>query len=45
VRVYDHPHTGEPVLADPQVRVTGKGLAALHRHLGGEEPIAQLVSA
>jgi anti-repressor protein len=33
VRVYDHPHTGEPRLADPQVRITGKGLAALLEHL------------
>lgn len=44
VRVYDHPHTGEPRLADPQVRITGKGLAALHQHLGGQSPIQALVS-
>jgi phage antirepressor YoqD-like protein len=32
---YEHPRTGELVLAAPQVRITAKGLAALHRRLGG----------
>ncbi|MEV1315291.1 phage antirepressor KilAC domain-containing protein [Micromonospora arborensis] len=30
-----HPRTGELVLDPPQVRVTAKGIAELHRHLGG----------
>ncbi|WP_328344932.1 phage antirepressor KilAC domain-containing protein [Micromonospora sp. NBC_00421] len=30
-----HPRTGELVLDPPQVRVTAKGVAELHRHLGG----------
>ncbi|MCG5464146.1 phage antirepressor [Micromonospora sp. MED01] len=29
-----HPRTGELVLDPPQVRVTAKGIAELHRHLG-----------
>lgn len=35
-----HPRTGEVVLDAPQVRVTAKGLAALHRALGGSAPLA-----
>lgn len=38
-RTYDHPRTGERVQADPQVRVTAKGLTWLHQHLGGTEPL------
>lgn len=30
-----HPRTGELILDPPQVRVTAKGIAELHRHLGG----------
>lgn len=30
-----HPRTGELILDPPQVRITVKGLHALHRHLGG----------
>ncbi|MEU7980543.1 phage antirepressor KilAC domain-containing protein [Micromonospora sp. NPDC049081] len=30
-----HPRTGELVLDAPQVRVTARGVAELHRHLGG----------
>lgn len=32
---YEHPRTGELVLAAPQVRVTAKGLHELHKRLGG----------
>lgn len=32
---YEHPRTGELVLAAPQVRVTLKGLHELHKRLGG----------
>lgn len=38
-RTYSHPRTGERVQADPQVRITAKGLEWLHRHLGGTEPL------
>lgn len=38
-RSYKHPRTGEDMVGDPQVRITGKGLAWLHRHLGGSEPL------
>lgn len=34
-----HPRTGERVIDPPQVRVTAKGLAELHRLLGGTEPL------
>ncbi|OKI47260.1 phage antirepressor KilAC domain-containing protein [Micromonospora sp. CB01531] len=34
-----HPRTGELVLDPPQVRVTPKGLAELHRRLGGMQPL------
>lgn len=37
-----HPHTGEIVLDPPQVRVTAKGLARLHRMLGGTSPLVPL---
>lgn len=33
VQTYPHPRTGEPTLGKPQIRVTGKGLAELHRLL------------
>ncbi len=39
VQSYTHPHTEEPTLAKPQVRITGKGLVELHRHLGGQRPL------
>lgn len=39
VRSYDHPRTGERMLAEPQVRITAKGLARLHVLLGGREPL------
>jgi len=38
-RTYEHPRTGERMQADPQVRVTAKGLAWLHAHLGGTSPL------
>lgn len=38
-RTYSHPRTGERVQADPQVRITAKGLAWLHQYLGGTEPL------
>jgi prophage antirepressor-like protein len=42
-QVYDHPHTKEPTMGHPQVRVTGKGLAELHRALGGTVSIPVLI--
>lgn len=36
---YEHPKTGEVTLGAPQLRVTPKGLAALHRNLGGVAPL------
>lgn len=33
VQTYPHPRTGEPMLGKPQIRVTGKGIAELHRLL------------
>lgn len=39
VQTYEHPHTNEPTLAKPQVRITGKGLVELHSHLGGQRPL------
>lgn len=41
---YDHPHTGEPKLSY-QVRITPKGLAELHKHLGGFGDVANVVAA
>jgi DNA-damage-inducible protein D len=35
-----HPRTGELVIDPPQVRVTVKGLGALHRKLAGVSPLA-----
>lgn len=35
-----HPRTGELVLDPPQVRIKPKGLAEIHRRLGGTSPIA-----
>lgn len=40
-----HPRTGEVVLDPPQVRVTAKGLARLHKLLGGSEPLVALAEA
>ena len=39
VRTYKHPRTGEQMTAEPQVRITVKGLGALHKLLGGTEPL------
>ena len=39
VRTYSHPRTGEQMVGEPQVRITGKGLTWLHKHLGGTEPL------
>lgn len=39
VRTYKHPRTGEQMTGDPQVRITVKGLGALHKLLGGTEPL------
>lgn len=36
---YEHPRTHEMTLGVPQIRVTVKGLAALHRALGGQEAL------
>jgi len=33
-----HSRTGDLVLDPPQVRITPKGLAGLHRRLGGTAP-------
>lgn len=41
-RSYAHPRTGERVAADPQVRITGKGLTWLHQYLGGTAPLVDL---
>jgi prophage antirepressor-like protein len=41
---YDHPHTGEPKLSY-QVRITPKGLAELHKRLGGFGDVANVVAA
>lgn len=38
-RTYSHPRTGEQVLAEPQVRITAKGLGELHSLLGGTRPL------
>lgn len=35
-----HPRTGDLVLDAPQVRITPKGLAEIHRRLGGTAPLA-----
>lgn len=40
-----HPRTGEVVLDPPQVRVTARGLARLHKLLGGSEPLVALAEA
>lgn len=39
-----HPRTGDLVLDPPQVRITVKGIAALHKLLGGQAPVDALVS-
>lgn len=39
---YLHEPTGEMRLPDPTVRITAKGLAELHKRLGGAEPLAAL---
>ncbi len=41
---YTHPHTHEPVLTS-QLRITVKGLAELHRRLGGSGTVEQLLDA
>lgn len=40
-----HPRTGEVILDPPQVRVTAKGLARLHKMLGGSEPLVAIPEA
>jgi anti-repressor protein len=42
---YEHPHTGEKTVGDPQVRVTIRGLQYLHKKLGGTVAIAHHVQA
>lgn len=42
---YEHPHTGEKKIGDPQVRVTIRGLQYLHKKLGGTVAIAHHVQA
>lgn len=37
--------TGEMELPDPTIRVTAKGLAELHKRLGGSDPVATLAVA
>lgn len=39
-----HPRTGDLVLDPPQVRITVKGIEALHKLLGGQAPVDALVS-
>jgi anti-repressor protein len=39
-----HPRTGELVLDPPQVRITVKGIEALHKRLGGQTAIDALAS-
>jgi len=39
-RTYPHPRTGEQMVGEPQVRITVKGLGALHGLLGGTEPLS-----
>lgn len=38
-RAYEHPHTGEPVLGKPQIRITVTGLKYLHERMGGIAPL------
>lgn len=38
LQTHIHPRTGETVIDAPQIRVTAKGLAALHKALGGSDP-------
>ncbi|MFH8410679.1 phage antirepressor KilAC domain-containing protein [Streptomyces sp. NPDC018019] len=38
-QTYQHPHTGEVVLARPQLRITVRGLQYLHSKLGGVAPL------
>jgi prophage antirepressor-like protein len=38
-RTYKHPRTGEQMVGEPQVRLTVKGIGALHKLLGGTEPV------
>lgn len=38
-RSYSHPRSGETVVAEPQIRITAKGLGRLHTLLGGTEPV------
>jgi anti-repressor protein len=37
IQTYTHPHTGEPTLATPQIRVTPKGVVELHYHFKSRE--------
>jgi DNA-damage-inducible protein D len=39
VRTYQHPRTGEHMLAAPQIRITVAGLRYLHKKLGGCAPL------
>lgn len=43
-RTYDHPLTGE-AQATTQIRITAKGLAALHREMGGTGPLMTVVAS
>lgn len=36
---YKHPHTGEPTLGKPQIRITVRGLRYLHQRMGGVAPL------
>lgn len=44
VQTYKHPHTGEITVARPQLRITVKGLAELHRLMGGTGTLAPLAA-
>lgn len=39
-----HPETGDPIVKPPQIRITAKGLGALHRALGGRTAIDDLTA-
>lgn len=36
---YRNPHSGEPTLGRPQIRVTVRGLRYLHGRMGGVAPL------
>lgn len=42
--IVHHPETGEPIMKPPQIRVTAKGLGALHAALGGTANIDDLTA-